>query len=130
MHSASKGVNSSSVGLCFFVATYRNDLISVKKGGHKKIIGHQKNTDLQNVFGIFPFLESMEICSFLFFWSPIAVGLTEGKQKNWEHSFCRKKQKHRARRVEEVRLISQAVTLCSFSSFQIPADTSNIHRKA
>ena len=31
--SASKDVNSS-VGLCFFVATYRNDLISV--GGHKK----------------------------------------------------------------------------------------------
>ena len=36
--SASKGVNSY-VGLCFFVATYRDDLISV--GGHKK------NTDLQ-----------------------------------------------------------------------------------
>ena len=36
--SASNGVNSS-VGLCFFVVTYRNDLNSV--GGHKK------NTDLQ-----------------------------------------------------------------------------------
>ena len=32
LYSASKGVNSS-VGLCFFVATYRND--------------HKKNTDLQ-----------------------------------------------------------------------------------
>ena len=32
-YSASKGVNSS-VGLCFFVATYRNGLISA--GGHKE----------------------------------------------------------------------------------------------
>ena len=44
LYSASKGVNSS-VGLCFFfVATYRNDLISV--GGHKK------NTDLQKKWNI------------------------------------------------------------------------------
>ena len=40
LFSASKGVNSS-VGLCFIVAIYRNDLISV--GGHKK------NTDLQKI---------------------------------------------------------------------------------
>ena len=41
--SASNGVNSS-VGLCFFVVTYRNDLNSV--GGHKK------NTDLQKKWNI------------------------------------------------------------------------------
>ena len=33
LYSALKDVNSS-VGLCFFVSTYRNDLISV--GGHNK----------------------------------------------------------------------------------------------
>ena len=48
LYSTSKGVNSS-VGLCFFVAAYRNDLISV--GGHKK------NIDLQqqkwNISGFF-----------------------------------------------------------------------------
>ena len=43
LYGTSKGVNSS-VGLCFFVATYRNDLISV---GDQVISvdGHTKNTD-------------------------------------------------------------------------------------
>ena len=78
LYSASKGVNSS-VGLCFFVATSRNDLISV--GGHKK------NTDLQFFSGPFRIFCSHSalptkiidgnLFVFVFLWCPI--GLEQGK---------------------------------------------------
>ena len=54
LYSASKGVNSS-VGLSFFVATYRNDFISV--GGHKKNTELQKNWNISVFFcshSVFP----------------------------------------------------------------------------
>ena len=61
----------------FSVATYRNDLISV--GGHKKNLDLQKTSWTISVFfasvARFPQKQPTEICSFLYFSSPIAVGL-------------------------------------------------------
>ena len=54
LYSASKGVNGS-VGLCFFVATYKNDLVSV--GGHRKNTDLQKNKKIMEHFLFFAPIE-------------------------------------------------------------------------